>query len=234
MPGAGQVRLRVLACGVCRTDLHIVDGELPSAQLPLVLGHEIVGQVDALGTSRAPRALGDRVGVPWLAGTCGALPVLRAAGARTCATRAAFTGYTVDGGFADTPSPTRVLPAPARRPARRRGRAAPVRGPDRLSRAAHGRRAPSAGAVRIRRRGASGGAGRPLPGPAASMPSRAPATTARSASRWSSARRGPAAPTARRPGRSTPRSSSRRRASWCPLRCARSRGAARWSAAAST
>jgi propanol-preferring alcohol dehydrogenase len=100
MPGAGQVRLRVLACGVCRTDLHIADGELASAKLPLVLGHQIVGQVDALPDEPSTLRLGDRVGVPWLAGTCGTCRFC-ADGRENLCELAAFTGYTVDGGFAD-------------------------------------------------------------------------------------------------------------------------------------
>jgi propanol-preferring alcohol dehydrogenase len=100
MPGAGQVRLRVLACGVCRTDLHIADGELASAKLPLVLGHQIVGQVDALPDEPNTLRLGDRVGVPWLARTCGTCRFC-AGGRENLCELAAFTGYTVDGGFAD-------------------------------------------------------------------------------------------------------------------------------------
>jgi propanol-preferring alcohol dehydrogenase len=100
MPGAGQVRLRVLACGVCRTDLHIADGELASAKLPLVLGHQIVGRVDALPDEPSALRMGDRVGVPWLAGTCGTCRFCADGRENLCAL-AAFTGYTVDGGFAD-------------------------------------------------------------------------------------------------------------------------------------
>jgi propanol-preferring alcohol dehydrogenase len=100
MPGAGQVRLRVLACGVCRTDLHIADGELASAKLPLVLGHQIVGQVDALPDEPSTLRLRDRMGVPWLAGTCGTCRFC-ADGRENLCELAAFTGYTVDGGFAD-------------------------------------------------------------------------------------------------------------------------------------
>ena len=100
MPGAGQVRLRVLACGVCRTDLHIADGELASAKLPLVLGHQIVGQVDALPDEPNTLRLGDRVGVPWLARTCGTCRFC-AGGRENLCELAAFTGNTVDGGFAD-------------------------------------------------------------------------------------------------------------------------------------
>jgi propanol-preferring alcohol dehydrogenase len=99
-PGPGQVAIRVSACGVCRTDLHVVDGELDRPKLPLVPGHEIVGRVTALGPGVAGLALGQRVGVPWLGHTCGRC--------RYCAARAenlcdapGFTGYTIDGGYAE-------------------------------------------------------------------------------------------------------------------------------------
>ena len=71
VPGAGQLRLRVTACGVCRTDLHVVDGDLPDTRLPIVPGHEIVGRVDAIGPAVDGFAIGDRVGVAWLGHTCG-------------------------------------------------------------------------------------------------------------------------------------------------------------------
>src|SRR3982751_4995050 len=70
-PGAGQLRIRVLACAVCRTDLHVVDGELPHPKLPLIPGHEIVGKIDSLAESATGFRVGDRVGVPWLGWTCG-------------------------------------------------------------------------------------------------------------------------------------------------------------------
>jgi propanol-preferring alcohol dehydrogenase len=70
-PGAQQLLIKVLACGVCRTDLHLVDGELPQARLPRVPGHEIVGEVTAVGAAVEPRWIGRRVGVPWLGWTCG-------------------------------------------------------------------------------------------------------------------------------------------------------------------
>jgi propanol-preferring alcohol dehydrogenase len=100
-PGAGEVRLRVLACGVCRTDLHVVDGELPPVALPVVPGHEIVGEVEALGEGAqgAGLALGDRVGVGWLGGACGQCPYCRAGRENLC-DAPEFTGYTRDGGFA--------------------------------------------------------------------------------------------------------------------------------------
>lgn len=98
-PGAGQVLVRVSACAVCRTDLHIVDGELASPKLPLVPGHEIVGAVTAVGPGVDRFTVGDRVGIPWLGWTCGACDHCRAGRENLC-DRARFTGYDVDGGFA--------------------------------------------------------------------------------------------------------------------------------------
>jgi len=97
-PGPGEVRLRVLACAVCRTDLHVVDGDLPRGA-PVVPGHEIVGLVDALGAGVASLALGERVGVPWLGRTCGHCPWCASGRENLCDTPQ-FTGYTRDGGFA--------------------------------------------------------------------------------------------------------------------------------------
>jgi propanol-preferring alcohol dehydrogenase len=94
-----QLRLRVLACGVCRTDLHIVDGELPKPNLPLVPGHEIVGRVEALGSEVEGFAIGDRVGVPWLGSTDGTCPYCRNGQENLC-DGARFTGYQIDGGYA--------------------------------------------------------------------------------------------------------------------------------------
>jgi len=100
VPGPGQLRIRVAACGVCRTDLHVADGELPRPKLPLVLGHEVVGRVEALGPGVVRFAVGDRVGIPWLGWTCG---VCRActAGRENLCERARFTGYDLDGGYAE-------------------------------------------------------------------------------------------------------------------------------------
>jgi alcohol dehydrogenase, propanol-preferring len=98
-PSPHQLRLRVLACGVCRTDLHIVDGELAHPKLPLVLGHEIVGCVDAMGGEVQGFALGDRVGVPWLGFTDGSCPYCRNDQENLC-DNARFTGYQIDGGYA--------------------------------------------------------------------------------------------------------------------------------------
>ena len=96
-PARGQILLRVRACGVCRTDLHVLDGELEHPKLPLVLGHQIVGEVVAGGTRFAP---GARVGVPWLGATCGGCGYCRSGRENLC-DDARFTGYDVDGGFAE-------------------------------------------------------------------------------------------------------------------------------------
>jgi alcohol dehydrogenase, propanol-preferring len=98
-PTPRQLRLRVLACGVCRTDLHIVDGELTQPKLPLVLGHEIVGRVDAVGSEVEGFTIGDRVGVPWLGFTDGTCPYCRNGKENLC-DNARFTGYQIDGGYA--------------------------------------------------------------------------------------------------------------------------------------
>ncbi len=98
-PGPGQVLLRVKACAVCRTDLHVHDGELPSIPYPIVPGHEVVGEVVACGPGTHSR-VGDRLGVPWLAWTCGRCAHCIAGRENLC-DEARFTGYQVDGGFAD-------------------------------------------------------------------------------------------------------------------------------------
>lgn len=97
-PGPGQVRLRVRACGVCRTDLHVVDGELTDPKLPLVLGHEIVGVVDVQGPGARRFPIGTRVGVPWLGWTCGECAYCQR-GLENLCERARFTGYQLDGGY---------------------------------------------------------------------------------------------------------------------------------------
>ena len=99
-PGPGQLLIRVHACAVCRTDLHIVDGELDQPKLPLILGHEIAGTVAALGAEVTQFQIGDRVGVPWLGWTCGECPACRRGQENLCKA-ARFTGYTLDGGYAD-------------------------------------------------------------------------------------------------------------------------------------
>src|SRR5215470_2393171 len=98
-PGPGEIRLRVEACGVCRTDLHIVDGELEDTHLPIVPGHEIVGVVDALGAGVSDLEPGRRVGVPWLGHTCGVCPYCIDRRENLC-DRPVFTGHGRDGGFA--------------------------------------------------------------------------------------------------------------------------------------
>ena len=98
-PGAGEVLVRVTACGVCRTDLHVVDGELPYPALPLIPGHEIVGRVVALGEGVSGFALDERVGIPWLGHTCGICGFC-VTGRENLCDRPQFTGYTRDGGFA--------------------------------------------------------------------------------------------------------------------------------------
>jgi alcohol dehydrogenase, propanol-preferring len=99
-PARGQVLLRVHACGLCRTDLHVVDGELAHPKLPLVPGHQVVGTVEALGDAVDGVAVGDRVGVPWLGWTCGECRYCRSGRENLCE-RARFTGYDIDGGYAD-------------------------------------------------------------------------------------------------------------------------------------
>ena len=99
-PAAGEVVVAVHACGVCRTDLHVVDGELPHPRLPLVPGHEIVGVVAVVGAGVDGFVRGDRVGIPWLARSCGTCRYCRSGRENLCEA-AAFTGYTVDGGYAE-------------------------------------------------------------------------------------------------------------------------------------
>ena len=100
LPGPGQVLIRVHACGVCRTDLHIVDGELSQPALPLIPGHEIVGTVVKTGTGVTGFRAGDRVGVPWLGSTCGVCAFCREGMENLCDS-ALFTGYTLNGGYAE-------------------------------------------------------------------------------------------------------------------------------------
>lgn len=99
-PNAGQLLVRVSACAVCRTDLHIVDGELPEPKLPLILGHEIVGRVEKRGRAVKAFREGDRVGIPWLGWTCGECKFCRSGRENLC-DRAKFTGYDIDGGYAE-------------------------------------------------------------------------------------------------------------------------------------
>jgi len=98
-PGAGEIRVKVAACGVCRTDLHVVDGELPDPQVPIIPGHEIVGRIDALGAGVEGLSIGERVGIPWLGHTCGVCPYCIGNQENLC-DHPIFTGFTRDGGFA--------------------------------------------------------------------------------------------------------------------------------------
>jgi alcohol dehydrogenase, propanol-preferring len=100
VPDPGQLLLRVRACAVCRTDLHVVDGDLPEPKLPLIPGHEIVGVIEEIGPSVDSWRLGERAGVPWLGWTCGGCDFCRVGRENLC-DRARFTGYNLDGGYAD-------------------------------------------------------------------------------------------------------------------------------------
>ena len=112
-PARGEVRLAIDACAVCRTDLHVVDGELPDPVFPIVPGHQIAGTIEALGDGVAALAVGDRVGVPWLGSTCGECAYCRSDRENLCRS-ATFTGFTRDGGFADAciADARSVLPLP--------------------------------------------------------------------------------------------------------------------------
>jgi len=99
-PSDGELLIKVLACGVCRTDLHVIDGELPKPKLPLVPGHEVIGSVEAAGRDAGRFKVGDRVGVPWLGYTCGDCTYCRAGRENLCEA-ARFTGYQRDGGYAE-------------------------------------------------------------------------------------------------------------------------------------
>ena len=99
-PGRGQLLVRISTCAVCRTDLHVVDGELPQPKLPLILGHQIVGRVEEIGEENSKFAIGDRVGIPWLGWTDGDCAYCRSGRENLC-DNARFTGYTIDGGYAE-------------------------------------------------------------------------------------------------------------------------------------
>lgn len=99
-PGPHQVLIRVSTCGVCRTDLHIIDGELTAPKLPLVPGHQIVGRVEACGSAVSRVKIGERIGVPWLGGSCGSCSYCLSGSENLCE-KALYTGYQIDGGFAE-------------------------------------------------------------------------------------------------------------------------------------
>src|SRR5687768_17135613 len=99
-PGPSDVLVKVLACGVCRTDLHVIDGELPNTAIPIVPGHEIVGRVEAVGRDVTTHAPGDRVGIPWLGWSCGVCEFCSAERENLCPD-ARFMGYQLNGGYAE-------------------------------------------------------------------------------------------------------------------------------------
>ena len=233
-PAPHQVLIRVHACAVCRTDLHVVDGELAEPKLPLVPGHEIVGSVAALGDGVDRFAIGDRVGVPWLGWTCGECEFCRS---RPREPVRAGTLHRLSDRWRLRRIHRRrsaLLLRHPRRLQRHRGRAAALRRPDRLPLAAHGRRGAAARPVRLRRRGAHHRPGRALAGPRGVCLHQPGRHARRRHSRANWARSGPAVPISRRRSRWMRRSSSRPSGRWFPRRCARSSAAARWSAPAST
>ena len=234
-PGPGQVLLRVCACAVCRTDLHVVDGELPDPKPCLVPGHEIVGRVVEAGPGAGRFRPGDRVGVPWLGFDLRRVPLLPR-GPREPVRAGALHRLPDRRRLRRAGGRRRaLLLRPAGRLRRRRGRAAALRRPDRPPRAADGRRGRAADrALRLRGGGAhrgAGGAARGAGGLRLHPPRR---RRGAGASRGASARSGPAPRTGRRRSRWTPRSSSPRWAPWCRPRCAPWTAAGRWSAPAST
>jgi propanol-preferring alcohol dehydrogenase len=99
-PAAKQLQMKIHTCGVCRTDLHVVDGELPNPKLPLIIGHEIVGEISKVGDAITKFQVGQRVGIPWLGWTCGQCRYCLAGQENLCV-RGRFTGYTIDGGYAE-------------------------------------------------------------------------------------------------------------------------------------
>ena len=99
-PGRGEIRVRVRACGVCRTDLHVIEGDLPEHTLPIIPGHQIVGEVDALGSGASRFSIGDRVGIAWLRGTCGTCEFCERGDENLCP-NSRYTGYHADGGYAE-------------------------------------------------------------------------------------------------------------------------------------
>ena len=100
VPGRGEVLVKISACGVCRTDLHVVDGDLPEARLPIIPGHEIIGTVTGLGEGVDNFKFGQRIGIPWLGHTCGCCSYCQS-GAENLCDKPGFTGYQIDGGYAD-------------------------------------------------------------------------------------------------------------------------------------
>jgi hypothetical protein len=229
-PDSRQVLVRVLACGVCRTDLHVADGELTGNKLPLVLGHEIVGDVIACGAAVTRFSPGDRVGVPWLGATCGICNYCTSGRENLC-DDARFTGYHLDGGYAECALADErycfALPA-AYSPAE----AAPVavRRFDRLSRAHDGGRRAHDRHLWVRRCRPHRGAGCALPGTAGVCFSRVQATAQDSSLREAWALRGRGIQMHCHPSRSRQRSFSHRSAHWFLRLCARPQKGAPWCA----
>ena len=217
-PGPGQIRVRVSCCGVCRTDLHLAEGDLVPKRAGVALGHEVVGRVDALGAGVTRFALGDRVGVPWLASTDGTCRFCRRGQENLCLAPR-FTGWDSTAVTPTTAWPTRVRLPVARLPGRRARRAAAVRRHHRLPRAAvRGRPARRpAGHLRLRRQRSPHRTDRAAPRFARTRadPRRAQSALARELGVDSV---GGAAD--RRPNRWTARSCSHPPASWCRSRCA--------------
>ena len=233
-PGPGELRLRVLACAVCRTDLHIVDGELPLPVLPIVPGHEIVGVVEAIGSGGTGHRLGDRVGVPWLGHSCGCCAYCTSGHENLCdAPR--FTGYHRDGGFASHVIAEAAFCLPLDMPEADAVRIAPL-----LCAGLIGWHSLKAAGEDARRLGIFGfGAAAHLVTQAAIAQaarfshSPGPRTVRRRRSRAASAQRGPAAQTSDRRSRWTRPSSSRPPVNWYRPRCASCARAVAWCAAAS-
>ena len=212
-PGTGQVSIHVHACAVCRTDLHVVDGELTNPKLPLVPGHEIVGTVAQLGEGATRFKVGDRVGVPWLGWTCGECSYCGNGQENLC-DRAKFTGYTLDGGYAEyavaderfcfpIPNPTATL-----KPRRF------VRGSDRLSKPGQSGERQAARHLWLRRRRPHRRANCPIPARARSSLLLVLETTKQKSSLSTSAQFGPVDRMNCRHNDLRPRSSSRRWVDW--------------------
>jgi alcohol dehydrogenase, propanol-preferring len=219
-PGHGQVRVKVAACGVCRTDLHVVDGDLPEPRLPLVPGHEIVGIVEAHGAGVAAPAIGRRVGIPWLGHTCGRCDYC-ASGAENLCDRPVFTGYTRDGGFASHTVADAAFAFPLD------GLGDPVAAAPLLCAGLIGWRS-------LKKAGDGRRVGLYGFGAAAHILAQVLRWQGRRSMRSAWALPGPAARKSGRPSRSTPPSCSRRSVGWCRSRsrpCAR---AAAWCAAVFT
>ena len=220
-PGPGEIRVKVLACGVCRTDLHVVDGELPDVKSPIIPGHEIVGRIDEIGQGVTGLKIGERVGIPWLGHVDGTCPYCLERRENLC-DHPLFTGYTRDGGFATaTIADARFAFPLGETGSDVRTRASALRRIDRLALSDHrgprqeaGNSTASEPLATSLRRLRDGRAG-------TYTPSRGPETLARKSSPKVLARSGLAAPTRRRPRRWTRRSSMRQSALSRRWRCKR-------------